>query len=51
MLLINGRRNTCVTDNVKMTYAATDREVIHAKGAPNLYARIPDTIDIWKDTC
>lgn len=43
--------DTCVTDNVKMIYAATDSEVIHAKGAPNLYARIPDTMDIWKDTC
>lgn len=37
---------TCVTINVKATYAATDRDVIHAKDVPYLYARIPDTIDI-----
>ena len=41
--------STCVTDNVKVTYAATESEVIHANGAPNLYASIPDTIEIWKD--
>lgn len=43
------RYSTCVTDNVKVTYAATESEVIHAKGAPYLYASIPDTIEIWKD--
>lgn len=35
---------------MKIIYAATDSDVIHANGAPNLYARIPDTIDIWKTT-
>ena len=40
--------STCVTVNVKAIYAPTEREVIQAKGAPNLYASIPDTIDIWK---
>lgn len=39
---------TCVTANVKMIYDPTEREVIQAKAAPNLYASIPDTIDIWK---
>lgn len=28
--------STCVTVNVNMTYATTESEVIHAKGAPNL---------------
>lgn len=42
--------STCVTVKVKATYATTESEVIHAKGAPNLYASMPDTIDIWKDT-
>ena len=36
------------TVKVKAIYAPTEREVIQAKGAPNLYASIPDTIDIWK---
>jgi hypothetical protein len=45
-----GRRYiTRVTDNVKVTYAATESEVINAKGTPNLYASILETIDIWKD--
>lgn len=43
---IGSRYITLVTDNVKATYAATEREVIQAKGAPNLYAKMPDTIDI-----
>jgi len=34
---------------VKVTYAATESEVINAKGTPNLYASILETIDIWKD--
>lgn len=40
--------NTCVTIRVKATYAATETEVIQAKVAPNLYARIPDTMAICK---
>jgi len=39
-----------VTIKVKATYAATERDVIHAKVGPNLYARIPDTIAIWQRT-
>lgn len=41
---------TCVTVSVKITYAATESDVIHAKGAPKLYASIPATKDIWKYT-
>lgn len=41
-------QDTCVITNVKAIYAATDKEVIQAKEAPKLYARIPDTIDIQK---
>lgn len=40
--------DTCVTIRVKATYAATEREVIQAKVAPNLYASMPDTIAILK---
>ena len=40
--------STCVTAKVKAIYAPTEREVIQAKAAPNLYASIPDTIAIWK---
>lgn len=42
------QKNTWVIVKVKPTYAATDREVIHANGAPNLYASIPATMDIWR---
>lgn len=44
----NNIQDTCVITNVKATYAATDKEVIQAKEAPNLYASIPETNDIWK---
>ena len=33
---------------MKAIYAATDREVIHAKDAPNLFARMSATIEISK---
>lgn len=33
---IDKRYDTCVTVNVNAIYAATDSDVIHAKGAPNL---------------
>lgn len=48
---IGKNHSTWVTVKVNAIYAATEREVIHAKGAPNLYASMPDTIDIWKDIC
>lgn len=45
---LSSKNCTCVTIRVKATYAATESEVIQAKLAPNLYARIPETIAIWK---
>ena len=46
---LSSRNCTCVTIRVKAIYAATESEVIQAKVAPKLYARIPDTIAIWKN--